>query len=193
MIKGKTRKNTFRAIYRLLDRVSPLPFDCGSICGAACCQVDEAGDLGMYFLPGEEKIHNPRDPWLIWHRHSTEEYLFPPSWQGDAIFVTCRGPAYCQRALRPLQCRTFPLKPIIRPWQNQAAEDILYQEEGCELALIYPADPLPYCCPLVESGAGLDETFIRTTYLVWKHLIRDPLIYDYIKSGTEANEDVSKK
>ena len=56
MIKGKTRKRTYRAIYRLLDRVSPVPFDCGTICGAACCNAAaEDESLGMMLLPGEEK------------------------------------------------------------------------------------------------------------------------------------------
>ena len=191
MIKGKTRKNTYRAIYRLLDRVSPMPFDCGSICGAACCMIDELDreeglDMGMYLMPGEDKIHNKKDPWLSWETHSSEEYDFPPSFQGDMFFVKCRGPAHCKRALRPLQCRTFPLKPILTDPEETAPENLFYREGGCPLVLIYNNDALPYCCPLIEGNARLNEDFIRATYLVWKHLIRDPLIYDYVKSNGEC-------
>ena len=58
MIKGSTRKRTYRAIYRLLDRVSPVPFDCGMICGSACCTSIGEDEMGIYLLPGEEKIHD---------------------------------------------------------------------------------------------------------------------------------------
>ena len=36
-MKSTIRKNTYKAIYRLLDRVSPVDYDCGTLCGAACC------------------------------------------------------------------------------------------------------------------------------------------------------------
>ena len=29
--------NKWKAVYRLLDRVSTLPSDCGKLCGSACC------------------------------------------------------------------------------------------------------------------------------------------------------------
>jgi len=182
MLKGKTRKSTYRAIYRLLDRVSPVPFDCGCICGAACCQAGEQEKLGLYLLPGEEKVHNPKDPWLSWERQSTGEYDFPPSWQGDVFFVNCLGPEHCRRALRPIQCRTFPLKAVILHDSEGEGLDapLVYREEESELALLYFPDPLPYCCPLLESQSNLQPDFIKATYIVWKHLIRDPLIYDLI-------------
>lgn len=183
MIKGKTRKTTWRAIYRLLNMVSPMPFDCGGVCGAACCQAEDG--LGMYLLPGEEKIHHKKDGWLSWEKHSTREYDFPPSWHGEALFVNCRGPENCRRELRPMQCRTFPLKPVIIEKSEEAASySIVYLKEGSPLALIYNNDPLPYCCPLIESRSALDPSYIRATYIVWKHLIRDPLIYDLIKSNS---------
>ena len=42
MIKSAVRKRTYKAIYRLLDRVSPVPFDCGTICAAALPEASEA-------------------------------------------------------------------------------------------------------------------------------------------------------
>ena len=184
MIKSSIRKNTFRAIYRFLDRFSPVPFDCGRICGAACCQADEEHTLGLYLLPGEEKVHDRRDPWLSWEKHSTELYDFPPSWQGSVYFVNCEGPGHCRRALRPIQCRTFPLQPVIREEEEKsplAEKRPVYREAGSPLALIYYPAPLPYSCPLIEEGARLSLPFLRATYLVWKHLIRDPLIYDWVR------------
>lgn len=47
MIKSTIRKRTYRAIYRLLDRVSPVDYDCGTLCGAACCMVESEPDMEM--------------------------------------------------------------------------------------------------------------------------------------------------
>ena len=93
MIKGTTRARTYRAIYRLLDRVSPVPFDCGMICGAACCTAIGEEDMGIYLLPGEEKIHDRHageSDWLEWETLSSDEFEFPSSWNGKIYFVRCR-------------------------------------------------------------------------------------------------------
>ena len=170
MIKGATRSRTYRAIYRLLDRVSPVPFDCGTICGAACCTAVGEEDMGIYLLPGEEKIHDRNDGWLVWNTQSTEEYDFPESWHGKVFWVRCRNPHRCKRAMRPIQCRTFPLAPHLT--------------KDDELILIYNDDDLPYCCPMLEDEAELDPDFVQATLTVWKHLIRDPLIYDMVRDDS---------
>ena len=159
-------------MYKLLDRVSPLPFDCGMICGAVCCTVaNEAPDMGIFLLPGEEKMHSRRASWLTWNTLSTDEYEFPDSWHGEVPFVRCKTPPHCPREMRPIQCRTFPLTPHLTP-------------EG-ELVLIYEDAELPYCCPMIEDRADLDRRFIQATYTVWKHLIRDPLIYDWVEMNSK--------
>ncbi|MBQ6388753.1 MAG: hypothetical protein IJH90_03870 [Mogibacterium sp.] len=175
MIKGTTRKRTYRAIYRLLDRVSPVPFDCGTICGSACCTAADYDDeVGILLLPGEEKIHDRHADWLDWSVLSTDEFEFPDSWHGNVYFVRCKTPPLCPRQLRPIQCRTFPLAPHIT-------------EDG-ELQLIYNDADLPYCCPMIEEETELDPRFIQATYTVWKHLIRDPLIYDLVEMDSQARE-----
>ena len=60
MDKNIIPKKTYRAIYRLLDSVSPADFDCGQLCGAVCC-LSESDDMGIYLLPGEERCVNFRD------------------------------------------------------------------------------------------------------------------------------------
>lgn len=161
-------------MYRLLDRVSPLSDDCGKLCGACCCTAEGAGDMGMYLLPGEEKIHEPGEDWLIWQKERAEDYDFPDSWHGPVYFVRCKTPPVCPREKRPLQCRTFPLTPH------------LYADETLEL--LYNDLDLPYRCPLIEQEIPLDERFVRATYTVWKHLIRDPLIRDLVRKDSEERE-----
>ena len=171
MLRSVIRKSTWKAIYRLLDRVSPVPFDCGTVCGAACCMAE--GDVGIYLLPGEDKLHDKKADWLLWSTQDTDDYDFPPSWHGKVYFVRCKTPPHCPRSLRPLQCRTFPLLPV-------------FDEHG-DLQLVYDNTRLPYSCPLIESGAALSPDFVQATTTVWKHLIRDPLIRDLVKMNTEQN------
>ena len=44
MIKSTITKREYQAIYRLLNRVSPLDQDCGLRCGAVCCTSEYTGD-----------------------------------------------------------------------------------------------------------------------------------------------------
>ena len=79
-MKSKIKKKTWKAIYRLLDKVSPLDYDCGTLCKAACCTYsgdmrDE--DMGIYLFPGEEKIHDMSSDWLDWSVQRAEDFEFP--------------------------------------------------------------------------------------------------------------------
>ncbi|MBQ1391673.1 MAG: hypothetical protein IIY82_07975 [Firmicutes bacterium] len=178
MIKSTITKREYQAIYRLLNRVSPLDQDCGLLCGAACCTSeytgDEAPEMGIYLLPGEDKVHDKKDPWLDWTAEEAEDYDFPDSWRGKVYFVRCQGPARCKREIRPLQCRTFPLTPHLN--------------EDDELIMLYNDLDLPYRCPLIEEELPLNEDFVQATTTVWEHLLADPLIYDLVKADSEARE-----
>ena len=39
-----------------------------------------------------------------------------------------------------------------------------------------------------EEEIELDERFVKATTTVWKHLIRDPLIYDMVWGESRARE-----
>jgi len=174
-MKSITRKKTWKAIYRLLNRVSPIDGDCGKLCGAACCTCSEEVDeetMGIYLYPGEEKIHDKNCDWLEWTVEKAEDYDFPDSWSGNIYFVRCKTPPVCPRSMRPFQCRTFPLTPHIT-------------EEGL-LVLINNDEDLPYNCPLIENSTELNQDFVKATYTVWTHLLRDPLILDLVEMDSEA-------
>ncbi|MCL2121230.1 MAG: hypothetical protein FWH28_03155 [Clostridiales bacterium] len=173
-MKSTILKKTYVAIYRLLDRVSPIRGDCGALCGQACCDCDDlaadaskASDMGMYLLPGEEKVYTRREDWLTWSVDPVEYYDFPDSWRGMVYFIKCNNAPHCVRKLRPIQCRTFPLAPHIT--------------KSGSFHLILNTDALPYVCPLITEQIPLNRSFIRATYTVWKRLIKDPLIYDLVK------------
>ena len=178
MIKSVIRKETFEEIYRRWDEATPVQFDCGQICGAMCCIPEpEDEEMGIYLLPGEEKMQDKNDPWLTWSAEEAQDYDFPASWKGKVHFVQCQGPAKCRRELRPIQCRTFPLLPHLG-------------EEGLEL--IYNDLDLPYLCPLIEEKARLMDDFLETTYENWKTLLEDPLIYDLVEKDSKARNKVER-
>lgn len=179
-MKSTIRKNTYRAIYRLLNRVSPLPTDCGQLCSAACCNCGGDGssedsldfEMGIYLLPGEEKLFTRKENWLKWNVEQAEDFEYPPSWSGKVYFARCKNPPHCPREMRPLQCRFYPLSP--------------YLTEKGELTLILSPTELPYQCPLITGKIPLQKSFIKATHTVWNHLIRDPLIYDLVAMDSKT-------
>ena len=184
-MKSMITRKTYLAIYRLLDRVSPIDADCGSLCGAACCTCggdspDLDGtdfDMGIYLLPGEDKIFTKKEDWLKWTAEYAEDYDFPDSWSGKVFFVRCTTPPECPRRMRPLQCRFFPLAPHL--------------DEDNRLRLILHSGELPYACPLIRDRITLNPSFIQATFTVWKRLIKDPLIYDLVLMDSESREESS--
>lgn len=177
-MKSTIKKSTYKAIYRLLDAVSPVDYDCGTLCGAICCtygaqtgETDSNFDMGIYLLPGEEKLFTQHEDWIDWTVEQAEDYDFPDSWFGKIYFIRCKTPPACRRSMRPLQCRFFPLAPHLN------LDD--------ELELILSPLDLPYSCPLIKDKMQLNESFIQATYTVWKHLLRDPLIYDLVRMDSD--------
>ena len=181
MIKSSIRKDDYRAIYRFLDRVSPVSFDCGTLCSSVCCGTPEDEDwdeeMGIYLLPGEDKLHERQNSWLEWSEESTDDYDFPPSWNGKVFFVRCKDAPNCPREKRPIQCRTYPLSPH-------------FLDEG-HLVLIWNTEDVPYNCPLIRDKYCLNRDFVRATYTVWKHLVRDPLILDLVETESVKREEKS--
>jgi len=178
-MKSSIKKHEYEAIYTLLDKVSPIDGDCGKLCGAACCTC-QSPEMGLYLLPGEEKIFSRREDWLKWDSLSAEEYEFPESWHGKIHFLKCLKAPFCDRKKRPLQCRTFPLAPHL--------------DDDDNLYLIYHSSKLPYSCPLITDKISLNEDFIKATYEAWSRLITDPLIYDLVEMDSyfrvEDNEPI---
>lgn len=92
------RKAFYRRLYALLDGAQPLAFDCGRLCGAACCSPRLPG---MYLFPGEEALFTGLPGFTI----SGEEL---PGY-GPVRLLSCEG--ICYRGHRPVSCRIFPLAP----------------------------------------------------------------------------------
>lgn len=172
-------KDIFRKIYTMLDKVDPVPFDCGEICGAACCRPDSF-DIGdepyLYLLPGEKEYLEEEGTDIKITRESSKEHDLPGSY-GEYVYTAyCKEPRSCDRRFRPIQCRSFPLWPYIT-------------EDG-ELLLSFYNDELPYVCPLIEERRVLSEEFVRATYEAWEILIEDESIRDLILADSRRSRDI---
>ena len=144
-------REIYTQIYRRLDKVTPLPVDCGRSCGAACCEDNETG-TGMYLFPGEEAMHLlpfPGEETMFslpeekkthlfsgeegvlreesdWLRLTPSEFMV----EGRPVqLATCGGS--CPRHLRPLSCRIFPLVP--------------YAKRGSRMRIIMDPRARPLC------------------------------------------------
>lgn len=199
-MKSTQTKNEFPAVYRFLDHFSPIEGDCGKLCGCACCvcaseelaEASQTSDtasgpsvpeddpdysMGLYLMPGEEVMFTFDEDWIRWGYLQAEIYDFPESWHGPVPFFQCLTPPVCPREKRPLQCRTFPLAPHLDVDGN--------------LYMIYNQDPLPYSCPLTSDRESypLSPAFVKATFTAWKHLIRNPLIWDMVDLDSQIREE----
>lgn len=177
-ISADEMKKTIQKIYERLDKVSPVDFDCGQLCGEVCCVYDEEDyrneELALYLLPGEELMYEDSDSFELYYIDSSE-IKYPHSWKDQIYLVKCKTPPKCDRSIRPIQCRTFPLIPHLN-------------KKG-EFHLIFDESEFPYKCPIVNNHIKLNDDFVRTTYEVWSMLISNPLVYDLIDmdSGMRDN------
>ena len=178
---------TFRELFEKLDAVSPVPYDCGTLCGKACCGVSgfdremREEDMGLYLYPGEDELLREDPDWLRWSEETVEEEdireadglaaLFPPSFlQKKLCFVRCKDPLQCHRAYRPLQCRFFPTLPHLLNAGTRRER----------LILIWNDMDLPYRCPLIEEEVALDHAWLNAVCEVWETLLEDPLVHDMV-------------
>lgn len=85
-----------RRAYALLENSTPLRYDCGRLCGGACCKADTINTEthgGMTLLPYEDTLIG-----------GCEEFTVRDTDDGKVLICTGR----CERMFRPFVCRIFP-------------------------------------------------------------------------------------
>ena len=137
-------KDFYSEIYRITEKVTPLPVDCGKLCDGSCCKGDE--DTGMYLFPGEKVMYKATPSWAKIRKCGF-------TFGGEKVdFISCDGT--CDRSLRPLACRIFPL----------------FADENNK---IIPDMRAKAVCPLVAAKISLgqyDQVFIRNVKRVFNML-----------------------
>lgn len=174
----KLTKEIIEKIYKKLDEVSPLDYDCGKLCGEICCTYDDEDyqnkDLMIYLLPGEELIYEDDSSFELRH-FGIDEINYPYSWKNGVYTVICKNPPLCNRDIRPIQCRTFPLIPHI--------------SKDRKFHLIYDESEYPYKCPLINENIKLNDDFVKETYKVWRLLLNNKLVFDLVDMDSRKREN----
>lgn len=153
------KSSTYLAMYRLLNKVSMIPYDCGKICNKACCVPIPGYGINLY--AGETSFF--------------AEYIEEDFCEESYCFVKCIGPSICIRELRPLQCRFYPVLPHIM--------------DNNELVLLMcnPQDR-EYDCPLVSEKVKLDIKFLKAVHTVCRRLIKeDSILITLLLVSSERN------
>ena len=147
--------NLLERAYALLEDVTPLTTDCGQVCDGRCCH-ESADSEGMLLFPGEEVLL------------AEAGYTICPAEGG--YLLTCDGT--CDRSLRPLSCRIFPLFPILT---EEGRVKAVYDPRGWRM------------CPLVRECANvqLDREFVRRVRRVGRILAADPACAAFLRLQTE--------
>lgn len=153
-------------IYRLFDTHTPLAVDCGQLCGGACCEGD---DSGMFLFPGERAVYNLLKPEGFRIEMSDLEYTYDGKTHKTPI-IFCNGD--CDRYVRPLACRIFPLIPVF--------------DENGKLEII--TDPrAKKLCPLAKTlfMEEYDEAFVDAVKKAFILLIKNKQVYSFMQEYTK--------
>lgn len=121
----------YKYAYALLENVTPTRADCGKKCGAACCEDSEEG-TGMYLYPGEERMLFPCPSWA---KIEPSGFFYDDK---EALILSCEG--RCDRRLRPLACRIFPLVPYKKPGERMK---IIFDPRATAMCPLLPSELTP--------------------------------------------------
>ena len=147
--------------YRLLNDVTPRRFNCGTLCGAACCHnLSKSGDTetGMLLLPFEKDY--------LQHAGATGYSYLCDSNREEPDMLICSG--LCDRRFRPFACRIFPCYASF------------FEVKNGKTALRVRPDPrAAQICPLVTNRAFRRSVprFIRNVKKAVRVLSAEPEIY----------------
>lgn len=136
--------------YELLERVTPLTYDCGKLCSGRCCKGDS--DTGMWVFPYEEELLADVDGFTLKDCDGNMGYKM----------VVCNGS--CDRKKRPLACRIYPFFPMITDGGYDVRADI----RGIS------------SCPVLYENIKPDYAFIRQVRKIARLFDRDETLRNYI-------------
>lgn len=159
----------YENLRKRLNRLTPLPFDCGRLCGGACCTGDS--DTGMYLFPFEEQFYKGKRGFKIFD----SELLMQ---NGTPIkIISCT--ASCLRSLRPVSCRIFPLFPYFK--KGSVPKAIIDPRAKGVCPITYP-----------ESSRYIQPSFYREVELFGRFLAKTEQGANFLESVSFVLDDYMK-
>lgn len=153
------KRELYERVYKILDKVTPIQSDCGALCGKACCD-SPCEDAGMYLFPGEEVMFSELPPWL---KIELSDFTYGNNKQ--VLIAICTN--QCQRELRPLACRIFPLTP--------------YMTHNGAMSIKIDARAVPVC-PLARQFTSdtLDKHFVDAVVRAFRILAKEKEVQSFV-------------
>ena len=163
-----SKEEFYNMIYSVLGDVTPLEVDCGQLCGGACCEVtDEI--TGMYLFPGEEVMYKNIPEWA-------KIYDTDFSYNGKYIdLFTCTGT--CDRKMRPLSCRIFPLVPYVKRGERMEIRMDVRGRGMCPLATAMNAEDLA-------------PEFVKNVTLAMKLCMANPEVREFLYALSDSLDEL---
>lgn len=153
-------------LYRLFDTNTPIKVDCGQLCSKVCC---DGTDSGMFLFPGETEVYKLLNPKGVSIEMSDLSYSYNGRTYKTPILF-CDGD--CDRYVRPLACRIFPLTPII----------------GDDGKIEIITDPrAKSICPLAKTLCldEYDADFVNAVKKAFVLLAKNKRVYAFLEEYTE--------
>lgn len=160
VIKLNNNVYLIKKAYELTEKVTPLAYDCGKLCGGKCCKGDN--DTGMWLFPYEEEILKNINDFEIKECDGNFGYKM----------VVCHGK--CNRKTRPLACRIYPYFPMIADDGFDVRADI----RGIT------------SCPILFKNIKIDYSFIRQVRKIARLFNRDAELKKYIININALLDDI---
>ncbi|MBR5535498.1 MAG: hypothetical protein IKU60_02485 [Clostridia bacterium] len=162
-------KDFYNKVYSALGNLTPLKGDCGRACNKACCEGDKDGD-GMYLFPFEDVMYEPLPSWA-----AISETDFEYDKGSFAPLFSCDG--VCDRNLRPLSCRIFPLTPYIA---RDGELEVIVDPRAvgmCPLSALYVED--------------FEPDFVKAVKRAGEILLTNPQTKKFLESFSRMLDDIN--
>lgn len=151
-------ENTIKKVNKILKNTTPLRCDCGTLCDCECCKGDS--DTGMILFPGEEKLYV-----------NNKDFTVKETSDGKRILI-CNG--RCDRDLRPVSCRIFPLFPML-------IDGSVYVIDDPRAGGI---------CPLVYDGMKIRKSFVNKVAKAGRLLAENEETCNILKELSDEISDI---
>ena len=135
------KEKIIKKSYKILSEITPLKTDCGNLCDCCCCKGDN--ETGMLLFPGEEELYI-----------NNSDFILNQTSDGKNLII-CKGK--CNRDMRPLSCRIFPLVPVCVDNRCYVIDDP--RAKGI--------------CPLLYDEMTLDKKFEKAVIKFGKLLMKN--------------------
>lgn len=147
--------------YEYLERVTPLKYDCGKMCGKACCN----GEGEIWLLPDEEELFKDRDGFEI--KALNGEYN-----------LKCNAPCDENRAIRPFCCRIFPYFPIVSREKEKLHVRLIIDPRGISF------------CPLSRGEKRCEKSFERAVRKAVRLLCQEERYFKFFSEQGATLEEI---